>query len=100
MNETYYYNIGCRRTAKGAESPTGLSRYSGRGAGSKQLVDQKIKSSSVEKKAVLESSSSSYSSCWVPHPRTGIYFPVGHEWVMKDVPDGAATFSETCYFRN
>jgi len=48
----------------------------------------------------VDSTSSSYSSCWVPHPRTGIYFPVGHEWVMEDVPDGAATFSETCYFRN
>jgi len=93
VNETYYYNTGCRRTAKGAESTTGLSRYLGREAGSKQLL--------VDQKAVVDStSSSSYSNCWVPHPRTGIYFPVGHEWVMEDVPDGAATFSETCYFRN
>lgn len=38
--------------------------------------------------------------CWIPHPRTGIYFPVGHEWVMEDVPDGAANFSQTCWFRN
>ncbi|AES93586.1 putative Late embryogenesis abundant protein, LEA5-type [Medicago truncatula] len=92
--------IHLRRTAKGAENTTGICRYLGREVGSKQLlVDQKTKSGSLGKKAVVDSTSS-YSSCWVPHPRTGIYFPVGHEWVMEDVPDGAATFSETCYFRN
>ncbi|KAA8545793.1 hypothetical protein F0562_020756 [Nyssa sinensis] len=37
---------------------------------------------------------------WVPHPRTGIYFPKGHEWVMKDVPDGAASFAQTYWLRN
>lgn len=96
MNETYYYyNTECRRTVKGVESTTRFSRCLGREAGPKQLIDR------VGKKAVVDSSSSSsYSSCWVPHPRTGIYFPVGHEWVMEDVPDGAATFSETCYYRN
>jgi hypothetical protein len=91
-----YYDIGCRRTAKGAETSTGLiSKYLGRESGTQQLVDQKTKS--IGKKAVLNSS---YSSLWVPHPRTGIYFPVGHDWVMEDVPEGAATFPETCCFRN
>ncbi|KAJ0443112.1 hypothetical protein HanRHA438_Chr16g0763821 [Helianthus annuus] len=37
---------------------------------------------------------------WIPHPRTGIYYPKGHEWVMKDVPDGAATFDYNYWFRN
>lgn len=37
---------------------------------------------------------------WAPHPKTGIYFPKGHDWVMNDVPEGAATFSQTCWFRN
>nr|XP_043623170.1 uncharacterized protein LOC122594953 [Erigeron canadensis] len=39
-------------------------------------------------------------SCWIPDPRTGIYYPKGHEWVMKDVPDGAATFTYNYWFRN
>ncbi|KAI4295736.1 hypothetical protein L6164_035751 [Bauhinia variegata] len=39
-------------------------------------------------------------SCWVPHPRTGIYFPEGHDWVMDDVPEGAASFTQACWFRN
>ncbi|KAG6588707.1 hypothetical protein SDJN03_17272, partial [Cucurbita argyrosperma subsp. sororia] len=40
------------------------------------------------------------SSTWVPHPRTGIYFPQGHEWVMKDVPENAASFSPVFWFRD
>ncbi|OMO73936.1 hypothetical protein CCACVL1_17064 [Corchorus capsularis] len=39
------------------------------------------------------------SSCWVPHPKSGIYFPKGHEWVMKDVPDGAASLGQTFWLR-
>ncbi|MCI10892.1 hypothetical protein A2U01_0031989 [Trifolium medium] len=87
------------RTAKGAETSTGLiSKYLGREAGTQQPVDQKTKTGgSIGKRAVLNSS---YSCLWVPHPRTGIYFPVGHDWVMEDVPEGAATFTETCCFRN
>ncbi|KAE9611703.1 hypothetical protein Lal_00011479 [Lupinus albus] len=42
----------------------------------------------------------SASSFWVPHPRTGIYFPKGHEWVMDDVPEGAASFTQNYWFRN
>lgn len=40
------------------------------------------------------------SSYWVPHPRTGIYFPKGHESVMDDVPEGAASFDQTYWLRN
>ncbi|CAM9003209.1 unnamed protein product [Rhodiola kirilowii] len=48
------------------------------------------------------SNSGSSNSSWVPHPRTGIYVPRGHESVMVGVPDGAATFSrqQTCWFRH
>lgn len=42
---------------------------------------------------------SSSSSCWVPHPRTGIYVPKGHEQVVDDVPDGAAFFDQTYWLR-
>ncbi|KAJ7961221.1 Late embryogenesis abundant protein [Quillaja saponaria] len=28
-------------------------------------------------------------SVWVPHERTGIYYPKGQEKVMQDVPSGA-----------
>nr|GEV07441.1 hypothetical protein [Tanacetum cinerariifolium] len=39
-------------------------------------------------------------SCWIPDPRTGIYYPKGHEWVMKDVPVGAARLAYTYWLRN
>ncbi|CAK9181154.1 unnamed protein product [Ilex paraguariensis] len=39
-------------------------------------------------------------SYWVQHPRTGIYFPKGHELVMEEVPVGAASFGETYWLRN
>ncbi|WCJ17904.1 hypothetical protein M5689_000289 [Euphorbia peplus] len=38
-------------------------------------------------------------SWWVPHARTGIYVPKGHEWVMDDVPDNAASFDQTYWLR-
>ncbi|MCL7028223.1 hypothetical protein MKW94_028120 [Papaver nudicaule] len=37
---------------------------------------------------------------WIPHSRTGIYYPTGHEQVMHDVPDGAASFGQTYWLRN
>ncbi|KAG7582558.1 hypothetical protein ISN44_As08g021470 [Arabidopsis suecica] len=37
---------------------------------------------------------------WVPHPRTGIFFPPGQESVMEDVPNGAASFDMTFWLRN
>ncbi|KAK9165913.1 hypothetical protein Scep_001104 [Stephania cephalantha] len=39
-------------------------------------------------------------SSWVPHPRNGIYYPKGKEWVMDDVPEGAASFSHTYWLRS
>lgn len=73
------------RGAKRAES--GLSK----------LSDTAEKSCRVSKNSEKIEDSA---ACWVPHPRTGIYFPKGHEWVMDDVPDGAACFSQTFWFRN
>ncbi|CAM8894915.1 unnamed protein product [Rhodiola kirilowii] len=45
---------------------------------------------------------SARNSNWVPHARTGIYFPQGHERVMEDVPIGAATLKghQTYWLRN
>ncbi|GMH17930.1 hypothetical protein Nepgr_019771 [Nepenthes gracilis] len=43
---------------------------------------------------------STNSSVWVPHPRTGIYFPEGHDWVMDDVPEDAALPGRTFWLRN
>ncbi|XP_021293444.1 uncharacterized protein LOC110423543 [Herrania umbratica] len=40
------------------------------------------------------------SSSWVPHPKSGIYFPKGHEWVMNDVPDDAASLGSPFWLRN
>ena len=42
----------------------------------------------------------SYSPCWVPHPRTGIYYPKGQEWVMDDLPEQAASLNRTHWLRN
>ncbi|KAK4437965.1 hypothetical protein Salat_0130600 [Sesamum alatum] len=39
-------------------------------------------------------------SRWLPHPRSGIYCPQGHEWVMDDVPDNAASFDHTVWLRS
>ncbi|OIT27505.1 PREDICTED: uncharacterized protein LOC109239040 [Nicotiana attenuata] len=40
-------------------------------------------------------------SCWwVPHPRTGIYFPQGHERVIDDIPNGAASLTQTYWLRS
>ncbi|KAL3638491.1 hypothetical protein CASFOL_017862 [Castilleja foliolosa] len=39
-------------------------------------------------------------SCWIPHPRTGIYFPKGQEWVMEDVPNDAASLDSTFWLRS
>ncbi|PIN15276.1 hypothetical protein CDL12_12082 [Handroanthus impetiginosus] len=38
--------------------------------------------------------------CWVPHPRSGIYFPVGGEWVMDGIPNDAASFDRTFWLRD
>ncbi|KAF9621691.1 hypothetical protein IFM89_026584 [Coptis chinensis] len=37
---------------------------------------------------------------WIPHPRTGIYYPKGSERVMEDVPDGASVFIRTHWLRS
>ncbi|KAL6502474.1 hypothetical protein OROHE_024479 [Orobanche hederae] len=39
-------------------------------------------------------------NCWMPHSRTGIYFPIGQERVMDDVPNGAASFDCTLWSRS
>uniref|UniRef100_A0A2N9EH41 Uncharacterized protein n=1 Tax=Fagus sylvatica TaxID=28930 RepID=A0A2N9EH41_FAGSY len=40
------------------------------------------------------------SSCWFPHPRTGIYCPKGQEWVINDLPEHAASLNKTYWLRN
>lgn len=42
----------------------------------------------------------SESSCWIPHPRSGVYFPRGHEWVIDDLPADVASLNPTCWLRN
>ncbi|GKE17831.1 hypothetical protein Tco_1425408 [Tanacetum coccineum] len=39
-------------------------------------------------------------SCWIPHLRTGVFYPKGHEWVMNEVPDGAGSFASSYSLRN
>lgn len=40
------------------------------------------------------------STLWIPHPRTGIYYPKGHERVMDDIPKGAASFKQPYWLRS
>ncbi|KAF7811060.1 Late embryogenesis abundant protein [Senna tora] len=84
------------------EMSSGLSKFSGSKAQTTEShgVSKVISEKKKKEDATSSSSSSSSSSCWIPHPKTGIYFPKGHEWVMNDVPEGAATFTQTCWFRN
>ncbi|KAK6263798.1 hypothetical protein QUC31_011921 [Theobroma cacao] len=37
-------------------------------------------------------------SCWVPHDRTGIYYPKGQEKVMADVPAAAGKDTQINWF--
>ncbi|KAK4744962.1 hypothetical protein SAY87_011274 [Trapa incisa] len=39
-------------------------------------------------------------SPWVPHPRTGIYVPQGHESVIDDIPQKAASLVEAYWLRD
>ncbi|XP_020210464.1 uncharacterized protein LOC109795389 isoform X1 [Cajanus cajan] len=78
--------LGSCRAAKRAKS--GLSKFSGTAAAEN--------SGGVKSGGKIEGSS----DWWVPHPRTGIYFPKGHEWVMEDVPADAARLNQTYWFRN
>lgn len=57
--------------------------------------DQDICSSNKKGNVMMETN-------WVPHPRTGIYFPEGHEWVMKDVSEDASSLgqSQSYWLRN
>ncbi|TYH33307.1 hypothetical protein ES332_D13G050000v1 [Gossypium tomentosum] len=72
------------REAKRVERP--LSKI----AGADREINKKCKSNNDIK----------VSSSWVPHPKSGIYFPKGHEWVMDDVPDRAASFSSSYWVRS
>ncbi|GJR37771.1 hypothetical protein Tco_1213455 [Tanacetum coccineum] len=38
--------------------------------------------------------------CWIPHLCTGIFYLKGHEGVMNEVPDGAASFASSYWLRN
>ncbi|KAJ8638342.1 hypothetical protein MRB53_012609 [Persea americana] len=53
----------------------------------------------LEEKAREEMDRTIDLASWVPHPRTGIYYPRGHEWVMESIPDGAASFNQTYWLR-
>jgi len=77
------------RGAKRAKS--GLSKFSGT-----------ARAASAESSGEVSKSGGKIedSAWWVPHPRTGIYFPKGHEWVMDDVPEDAARLNQTFWFRN
>ncbi|KAL6218975.1 hypothetical protein ACLB2K_012182 [Fragaria x ananassa] len=72
-------------------------RYFSKLSGTAEGVSRKEES---RKRPEMESPST-WSSSWVPDPRTGIYFPKGHERVMDDIPKGAASLNnQTFWLRN
>ncbi|CAK9181155.1 unnamed protein product [Ilex paraguariensis] len=79
------------RGAKAKSLGHGMSKLAG--------VDQGAKPRSSDEKGTADKGGDQ-PPYWVPHPRTGIYFPKGHEWVMEEVPNGAASFGQTYWLRN
>lgn len=67
-------------SAKPKELPSGLNRHH-----SRRKVEYKV---------------DTCGGLWVPDPRTGIYYPKGHEKVMEDVPNGAASLPSTYWLRS
>ncbi|KAK4424247.1 hypothetical protein Salat_1618100 [Sesamum alatum] len=59
-----------------------------------------VEGPAVEEEEVEERRREDTGSCWMPHPRTGIYFPKGQEWVMEDIPNDAASFDCTFWLRS
>ncbi|KAL2254577.1 UNVERIFIED_CONTAM: hypothetical protein Sindi_0252400 [Sesamum indicum] len=68
-----------------------MSKFVGSDEGKKEIID--VEDEQVGVGAVHGQSR------WLPHPRSGIYFPEGHEWVMDGVPDNAASFDRTVWLR-
>ncbi|XVF67466.1 hypothetical protein PTKIN_Ptkin10aG0123800 [Pterospermum kingtungense] len=77
------------REAKRVERP--MSKIAG---ADREVIDKCRRRNSSSSNDIRDS------SCWVPHPKSGIYFPEGHEWVMNDVPEGAASLGRTFWLRN
>ncbi|KAH7564924.1 hypothetical protein ACOSP7_021158 [Xanthoceras sorbifolium] len=66
--------------------------YHKKGGGGDMIRGETVKSN-AEQEGPMKSkvgSENDGNSCWIPHDRTGIYYPKGHEKVMEDVPVGAA----------
>ncbi|XWS54705.1 hypothetical protein CRYUN_Cryun10bG0112500 [Craigia yunnanensis] len=80
------------REAKRVERP--LSKIAG---ADREIINECTRTNSSSSSSTNDIKDS---SCWVPHPKSGIYFPESHEWVMNDVPDGAASLARTFWLRN
>ncbi|XP_050148835.1 uncharacterized protein LOC126623901 isoform X1 [Malus sylvestris] len=79
--------------------------FSSKLRGAPENISSRMVESDSEDTDMMESETGSHSSSswrcnWVPHPRTGIYVPKGHEKVMDDVPKGAASLNQTFWLRN
>lgn len=46
----------------------------------------KLEAEEVTNKSTHNNMAANDANLWVPHGRTGIYYPKGHEKVMEDVP--------------
>ncbi|XVE91194.1 hypothetical protein DITRI_Ditri20bG0134800 [Diplodiscus trichospermus] len=55
----------------------------------------KMEAEEVKKKSI---GGNQDGSCWIPHDRTGIYYPKGQEKVMEDVPAIAAKNTDINWF--
>lgn len=80
---------GCRPMIRKAchRKSTGNSSYSSSPDGMREMSNKVDgEEMKMKKKHVRDDGS----CCWVPHERTGIFYPKGQEKVMEDIPSEAA----------
>lgn len=63
-------------------------------------IKDKTERSSNNNLSMSKCDDQSVTSYWMPDARTGIYVPKGHEQVIEDVPENAASFEHTYWLRN
>lgn len=87
------------RGSKPVDQQRCMSKLAGSNGGQAK-TRRSVDYSSSMPKGENQNDDSTSSSYWMPDARTGIYVPKGHDWVMEDVPECAASFKQTYWLRN
>lgn len=67
---------------------------------SQVMIEDRTETSSNDNASMSKCDNEVETSYWMPDARTGIYVPKGHEGVIEDVPENAASFEYTYWLRN